>query len=253
MDVSQEEGIIESEELDMINNVFDFGDARAKDIMVPKVDISMISTTTTYDELLDLVKRDKFTRIPVYKDSTDNIIGVINIKDMIINHVTKDNFKLEELMREPYYTYAQKELNNLLIEMRDNDTSLCIVLDEYGLAEGLITLEDIIEEIVGEIRDEFDEDEKRVIRKINENQYIVEGSINLDDLNDQLGLDIDSEHYESIGGLIIENLERLPDIGDSVTIGNCTLKVEKMDDKRIDSVRITIHPIKKDNPDEQEQ
>ena len=235
MDVSQEEGIIESEELDMINNVFDFGDARAKDIMVPKVDISMISTTTTY------------------KDSTDNIIGVINIKDMIINHVTKDNFKLEELMREPYYTYAQKELNNLLIEMRDNDTSLCIVLDEYGLAEGLITLEDIIEEIVGEIRDEFDEDEKRVIRKINENQYIVEGSINLDDLNDQLGLDIDSEHYESIGGLIIENLERLPDIGDSVTIGNCTLKVEKMDDKRIDSVRITIHPIKKDNPDEQEQ
>ena len=124
MDVSQEEGIIESEELDMINNVFDFGDARAKDIMVPKVDISMISTTTTYDELLDLVKRDKFTRIPVYKDSTDNIIGVINIKDMIINHVTKDNFKLEELMREPYYTYAQKELNNLLIEMRDNDTSL---------------------------------------------------------------------------------------------------------------------------------
>lgn len=108
MDVSQEEGIIESEELDMINNVFDFGDARAKDIMVPKVDISMISTTTTYDELLDLVKRDKFTRIPVYKDSTDNIIGVINIKDMIINHVTKDNFKLEELMREPYYTYAQK-------------------------------------------------------------------------------------------------------------------------------------------------
>ena len=165
MDVSQEEGIIESEELDMINNVFDFGDARAKDIMVPKVDISMISTTTTYDELLDLVKRDKFTRIPVYKDSTDNIIGVINIKDMIINHVTKDNFKLEELMREPYYTYAQKELNNLLIEMRDNDTSLCIVLDEYGLAEGLITLEDIIEEIVGEIRDEFDEDEKRVIRK----------------------------------------------------------------------------------------
>ena len=128
MDVSQEEGIIESEELDMINNVFDFGDARAKDIMVPKVDISMISTTTTYDELLDLVKRDKFTRIPVYKDSTDNIIGVINIKDMIINHVTKDNFKLEELMREPYYTYAQKELNNLLIEMRDNDTSLCIVL-----------------------------------------------------------------------------------------------------------------------------
>lgn len=250
MDVSQEEGIIESEELDMINNVFDFGDTCAKDIMVPKVDITMISLDTSYHELLDVVKRHKFTRIPVYKDSTDNIIGIINIKDMIINHVTHNSFNLEEMMREPYYTYAQKELNDLLIEMRDNDTSLCIVLDEYGLAEGLITLEDIIEEIVGEIRDEFDEDEKKIIRKINEHQYIVEGSINLDDLNDQLDLNIDSDHYESIGGLIIENLERLPDIGDIVTIDNCTLKVEKMDDKRVDSVRLTINPIENINTQE---
>ena len=144
-------------------------------------------------------------------------------------------------------------IDDLLRDFQANKIHIAIVVDEFGGTSGLVTMEDIIEEIVGEIRDEFDEDEKRVIRKINENQYIVEGSINLDDLNDQLGLDIDSEHYESIGGLIIENLERLPDIGDSVTIGNCTLKVEKMDDKRIDSVRITIHPIKKDNPDEQEQ
>lgn len=242
MDVSQEEGIIESEELDMINNVFDFGETCAKDIMVPKVDISMISTDTTYEELLEVIKKDKYTRIPVYKENTDNIIGIINIKDMLINRIDAESFELKKLMREPHYTYAQKELNDLLIEMRGNDNGMCIVLDEYGLAEGLITLEDIIEEIVGEIRDEYDEDEKRVVRKINDTQYIVEGSINLDDLNDQLELNIDSEHYESIGGLIIESLERLPVVGDKVTIDNCTLSVLKMDDKRIDLVKLSIIP-----------
>lgn len=243
MDVSQEEGLIESEELDMINNVFDFGETCAKDIMVPKVDMTMVPIDVTYDELLNIVKEDKFTRMPVYRESTDNVVGVINIKDLLINKVDASNFNINELMREPYFTYAPKELNDLLIEMRGNDTGICIVLDEYGLAEGLITLEDIIEEIIGEIRDEFDEAEKQVVRAISDNQYIVEGSINLDDFNEQLDTDIDSENYESLGGLIIEHLERLPKKGDSVKIDNCTLTVIKMDDKRIDSVKVKIDPI----------
>lgn len=243
MDVSQEEGLIESEELNMINNVFDFGDTCAKDIMVPKVDVTMVPIDVTYDELLNFVKEDKFTRMPVYKDSTDNIVGIINIKDLLINKVNASNFNIKQLMREPYFTYAPKELNDLLIEMRGNDAGMCIVLDEYGLAEGLITLEDIIEEIVGEIRDEFDEAEEQVVRKINDNLYIVEGSINLDDFNEQLETDIDSENYESLGGLIIEHLERLPKKGDSVKIDNCTLTVIKMDDKRIDSVKVKIDPV----------
>ena len=210
MDVSQEEGIIESEELDIINNVFDFGTTCAKDIMIPKVDITMVPIDITYDELLNIVKEDKFTRMPVYKENTDNVVGIINIKDLIINKIDADNFDIKELMRDPHFTYAPKELNDLLIEMRGNDAGMCIVLDEYGQAEGLITLEDIIEEIIGEIRDEFDEAEEHVVRKIRDNQYIVEGSINLDDFNEQLETDIDSENYESLGGLIIEHLERLP-------------------------------------------
>lgn len=240
IDVSQEEGLIESEELDIINNVFDFGDTCAKDIMIPKVDITMVPIDVTYDELIDLVKEDKFTRMPVYKDSTDNIVGIINIKDLIINKVDETNFNVKQLMREPHFTYAPKELNDLLLEMRGNDAGMCIVLDEYGLAEGLITLEDIIEEIIGEIRDEFDEAEEQVVRKIDENQYIVQGSINLDDFNEQLETDIDSENYESLGGLIIEHLERLPKKGDSVVIDNCTLTVIKMDDKRIELVKVKI-------------
>lgn len=240
MDVSQEEGIIESEELDIINNVFDFGTTCAKDIMVPKVDITMVPIDITYDELLNIVKEDKFTRMPVYKENTDNVVGIINIKDLIINKIDADNFDIKELMRDPHFTYAPKELNDLLIEMRGNDAGMCIVLDEYGQAEGLITLEDIIEEIIGEIRDEFDEAEEHVVRKIHDNQYIVEGSINLDDFNEQLQTDIDSENYESLGGLIIEHLERLPKKGDSVTIDNCKLTVIKMDDKRIESVKVTI-------------
>ena len=253
MDVSQEEGIIESEELDIINNVFDFGGTCAKDIMVPKVDITMVPIDITYDELLNIVKEDKFTRMPVYKENTDNVVGIINIKDLLINKVDSNNFDIKELMREPHFTYAPKELNDLLIEMRGNDAGMCIVLDEYGQAEGLITLEDIIEEIIGEIRDEFDEAEEHVVRQIGDNQYIVEGSINLDDFNEQLDTDIDSETYESLGGLIIEQLERLPKKGDTVTIDNCKLTVIKMDDKRIDSVKVTIFEPEEDEDSEENE
>lgn len=253
MDVSQEEGIIESEELNIINNVFDFGDTCAKDIMVPKVDITMVPIDITYDELLNIVKDDKFTRMPVYKESTDNVVGIINIKDLLINKVDGNNFDIKELMREPHFTYAPKELNDLLLEMRGNDAGMCIVLDEYGQAEGLITLEDIIEEIIGEIRDEFDEAEEHVVRQIGDNQYIVEGSINLDDFNEQLDTDIDSETYESLGGLIIEQLERLPKKGDTVTIDNCKLTVIRMDDKRIDSVKVAIIEPEEDKESEEDE
>ena len=208
--------------------------------MIPKVDITMVPIDVSYDELLSVIKSDKFTRIPVYKDDTDNIVGIINIKDMLINEVNRVNFDVNKLMREPYYTHEKEELNDLLIEMRNNEPGMCIVLDEYGQAEGLITLEDIVEEIIGDIHDEFDQAEELAVRQIGEHEYIVEGSINLDDFNDELGTNIDSEDYESLGGLIIEHLDRLPNKGDSVKIDNCKLTVIKMDDKRIDLVKVKI-------------
>lgn len=247
--VSQEEGIIEEDEYDMINNVFDFGDTCAKDIMIPKVDITMVPIDISYDELLSVIQQDKYTRMPVYKDDTDNVVGIINIKDMIINEVNRVNFDMKQLMREPYYTHEKEELNDLLIEMRNNEPGMCIVLDEYGQAEGLITLEDIVEEIIGEIHDEFDQAEEHIVRQAGDYEYIVEGSINLDDFNDQLETDIDSEDYESLGGLIIEHLDRLPNKGDSVKIDNCKLTVIKMDDKRIDLVKVHVEPKETINPE----
>lgn len=240
--VSQEEGIIEEDEFDMINNVFNFGDTCAKDIMIPKIDITMVPIDITYNELLNVIKEDKYTRMPVYKEDTDNIVGIINIKDMIINEVDNSTFDIKKLMREPYYTHEKEELNDLLIEMRNKEPGMCIVLDEYGQCEGLITLEDIVEEIIGDIHDEFDEAEEQVLRQIGDHEYIVEGSINLDDFNDQLETNIDSEDYESLGGLIIEHLDRLPNKGDCVTIDNCRLTVIKMDDKRIDLVKVVVEP-----------
>lgn len=187
-----------------------------------------------------LLSQINLPSIPVYKDDTDNIVGIINIKDMLINEVNRVNFDVNKLMREPYYTHEKEELNDLLIEMRNNEPGMCIVLDEYGQAEGLITLEDIVEEIIGDIHDEFDQAEELAVRQIGEHEYIVEGSINLDDFNDELGTNIDSEDYESLGGLIIEHLDRLPNKGDSVKIDNCKLTVIKMDDKRIDLVKVKI-------------
>lgn len=241
MDVSQEEGLIESEELNMINNVFDFGDTCAKDIMIPKIDITMISIDATYDDLIKIIKADKYTRIPVYKEDTDHIVGILNIKDMIIKGVGRNNFNVEKLMHEAFYTIATKDLNDLLVEMRDENAGMCIVLDEYGTVDGLITLEDIIEEIVGEIRDEFDEDEEKAIIELGPNEYLVEGQVNLDDINDQLGTTIDSENYESIGGLIMEHLDRMPEVGDCIEVDNCKLEVMRMDNMRIDKVKLTIN------------
>lgn len=241
MDVSQEEGLIESEELNMINNVFDFGDTCAKDIMIPKIDITMISIDATYDDLIKIIKADKYTRIPVYKEDTDHIVGILNIKDMIIKGVGRNNFNVEKLMHDAFYTIATKDLNDLLVEMRDENAGMCIVLDEYGTVDGLITLEDIIEEIVGEIRDEFDEDEEKAIIELGPNEYLVEGQVNLDDINDQLGTTIDSENYESIGGLIMEHLDRMPEVGDCIEVDNCKLEVMRMDNMRIDKVKLTIN------------
>lgn len=246
MDVTEEEGLLESEEVDIINNVFDFGDLKAKDIMIPKVDIVMVSIDTTYEEFLDIVKENKFTRMPVYKDSSDNIVGIVNIKDLIVNHISGEEFDISEMMRDPFYTIATKEINDLLFEMKEDESGMCIVLDEYGQVDGMITLEDILEEIVGDMRDEFDAAEEEGIQKVGEHRYKVDGSVNLDDFNEELGTDIDSDHYESVGGLIIEQLERIPKTGDVVKIDNYKFTVIDMDSNRVESVAVDVIPKKKE-------
>lgn len=241
VDVSHEDGIIESGEKEMIYNVFDLGDANAKDIMVPRVHVTFANVDNTYDELIEIFREDKFTRLPVYEENPDNIVGIINMKDLLLYN-RDEPFHIRDIMRQPHFTYEYKNISELLVEMRDSTFNIAIVLDEYGEMAGLITLEDILEEIVGEIHDEYDEQEDDRIRQISDNEYIIEGSLNLDDVNDRLGTAFESEDYDSLGGFIIEQLDdRLPEVNDEVTTeGGARLVVEKLDKNRVESVHVYL-------------
>ena len=241
VDVSHEDGIIESGEKEMIYNVFDLGDANAKDIMVPRVHVTFANVDNTYDELIEIFREDKFTRLPVYEENPDNIVGIINMKDLLLYN-RDESFHIRDIMRQPHFTYEYKNISELLVEMRDSTFNIAIVLDEYGEMAGLITLEDILEEIVGEIHDEYDEQEDDRIRQISDNEYIIEGSLNLDDVNDRLGTAFESEDYDSLGGFIIEQLDdRLPEVNDEVTTEDGSrLVVEKLDKNRVESVHVYL-------------
>ena len=239
VEVSHEEGVIESDEKKMIYNVFDFGDSVAKDIMVPRIDMTFLDVNASYQEIMDIFRQEKYTRYPVYEETTDNVIGIVNIKDLFL--IPKDKeFKLRDYLREPYYTYEFKKTTELMVELRKTMNSVAIVLDEYGATAGLITLEDMLEEIVGEIRDEYDADEEDSIRKINPKEYVIEGAMKLDDLDDQLGLDLKSEDYDSVGGYIIGLLDHLPQAGEEVTSGNLRFVVDTVERNRIDKVHLYI-------------
>ena len=241
VDVSHEDGIIESDEKEMIYNVFDLGDANAKDIMVPRVHVTFANVDNTYEELIEIFREDKFTRLPVYEENPDNIVGIINMKDLLL-YDRNETFNIKDIMRKPHFTYEYKNISELLVEMRDSTFNIAIVLDEYGEMAGLITLEDILEEIVGEIHDEYDEQEDEKIQQISKNEYIIEGSLNLDDVNDHLGTSLESEDYDSLGGFIIELLDdRLPEVNDEVTTEDgIRLVVEKLDKNRVELVHVYL-------------
>ena len=240
VDVSHEDGVIESDEKEMIYNVFDLGDATAKDIMVPRVHVTFADVESTYDELIEIFREDKFTRLPVYKDSQNNIVGIVNMKDLLL-YDKNEEFVIDRFLRKPHFTYETKSISDLLVEMKDSTFNIAIVLDEYGDMAGLITLEDILEEIVGEIHDEYDEKEDELVQKISDREYIIEGSMHLDDVNDHLNTELDSEDYDSLGGFIIEHLDRLPVAGDEVvTDDGIRLVVEKLDKNRIEKVHVYL-------------
>lgn len=239
VEYSHEEGIIENEEKKMIVNVVDFGDTVAGDIMVPRVDMVMVDEKSSYEEILQVFREERYTRIPVYEETPDNVIGILNVKDFLLIE-DKENFIMKELLREPLYTYEYKKTSALMMDMRKTGANIVIVLDEYGITAGLITLEDMLEEIVGEIRDEFDADEDEGISKISDLEYLIDGSTNLDDINDRIGLSLSSEEYESIGGLIMEKLGRLPVEGEIINFDNIVLTVKKMDHARIEKVCLKL-------------
>lgn len=240
VDVGQETGVIEDEERAMIHNVFDFGDAEAKEVMIPRIDMTFVHIDADYNEVLKIYKQDMFTRLPVYEESTDNVVGIINMKDLLLIENT-DNFSIRDIMREPYFTYEHKNTSDLFLEMKKSSISLAIVLDEYGVTAGLITLEDLIEEIVGEIRDEYDTDEIDDITRLSDREYLVLGSANLEDVSDELNLHLESDDYDTIGGYCLEKLDHLPERNEIIiTDDDVLLRIEAVDKNRIEKVYIKL-------------
>lgn len=250
VEVGHEEGVIESDEKKMIYNVFDFGDSVAKDIMVPRTDMACIDAEATYEEFMEVVREQMYTRYPVYEETTDHVIGIVNIKDVLLAE-RRQEFCIRDYLREPYYTYEYMKTADLMVELRKTQNNIAIVLDEYGATAGLITLEDMLEEIVGEIRDEYDEDEEDFIRRLGPSEYVVEASMHLDDLNDLLGLSLESEDYDSIGGFMIGMLDHLPEQGEEVIFQNLRLVADQVDGNRIDKVHIYLTEEPKEQPEEE--
>lgn len=242
VEVSHEEGVIETEERQMITNVVDFGDSLAKDVMVPRMEMITVPDDISYHELVAMFEEDKYSRLPVYNETVDNVIGIVNLKDIFFYQGNKEEFKVTDMIREAYFTYEFKKTSELLIEMRQARYPMAIVLDEYGATAGLITLEDLIEEIVGEIRDEYDGDEEDDIQEIGEHEYMVLGTTKLDDFNEFFGVNLSSDDYDSIAGHVIGLLEHIPEEGESIADGRITFTVKVVDKNRIDKLHVVVAP-----------
>ncbi|AYE34239.1 hemolysin [Clostridium septicum] len=235
--VSEEEGVLEGVEKEMIFNVFDFVDAQVKDVMVQRVDVIAVDVNATYDEVLEVIKTEQFSRIPVYNQTIDDVVGILNVKDLIMAERNKEDFKVIDYMREPYYTFEFKKIKELFSEMKKTRNHIAVVLDEYGGNVGIVTIEDLIEEVFGDIEDEYD-DENNEIEVVKEDEYIVDGSARLDDISDLIGVNMESEEFDSVGGLIIGELGRFPEQDEEITSNNIRFVVEDIDKNRIKKVRI---------------
>ncbi len=242
VDLSHAGGLIEEEEKEMIHNVFELDERTAKDVMVPRIDMTAISLDATYDDVNEIFKKEQFTRIPVYEESIDNIVGILNVKDLLLlEKKEREHFAIKNIIRKAVYVYEKKKVLEILETLKEERVNIAIVLDEYGATAGMVTLEDIIEEIVGDIRDEYDVPEDEEIKKISDSEYIIEGSASIADVHDATGLNLSGEEgVESIGGIVLSRTEDIPKRGQMVLFDGYKIQVLEMDGMRIAKVKLTI-------------
>lgn len=238
--VGHEEGVLEEEEKEMIHNVFEFGETEIKEIMTPRINVDSIPDDCSYQELMEIYKRGQFSRYPVHSESFDEIVGVLNVKDLLFFNIDPDEFEVKNYMRDTFVVYEFNEVGDVFAAMRKEHVSLAIVLDEYGVMSGIVTFEDIVEEIVGEIDDEYDDEEDDMVIKLSENEFLIDGSLNLNEVNDKVGTDFDSEDFESIGGLVLGEVSGVPEIDQEVQIDNVLFRIVKMHKNRIAQLKVTI-------------
>ncbi len=238
--ISAEQGIIDQEESDIINNLMGFKSSFAKDVMTPRTDIVAIDVESNYDEIIEVVKREAFSRMPVYEDDIDNILGVLHVKDLITldrDCILKDNLNI---LKPIYYTYEFKPISQLFNELRNQKLSVAIVNDEYGGTEGIITVEDLVEKIVGSISDEYDEEDDEDYIKISKKKYLIDGSMNLDDFNQKFSTELRSDEIDTIAGYIIENLDRFPKTGENITIKDLNFTIASSKKNRIEKLVLNL-------------
>lgn len=235
VNVSHEVGVLEVDERRMIHNVFDFGDSKAKDVMTPRTDVIAVSVDSTVDEIIALFQEEHLSKIPVYKESIDNIIGILIVKDFAF--IDKNDFDIEKFMREPFYTYESKGTSELFSQMRNKRLQLAVVLDEYGGTAGIVSTHDLVEEIVGDISDEYDELNQE-IERISDDEYIIDGAMKLDDLNEVLKTNFVSENFDSIGGYILGIIGRFPEADEKIDVEHLKFVVEEIDKNRIVKLRM---------------
>ncbi len=240
VDVSTEEGVLEAEEKQMIHNVFEFGDGEVREIMTPRVNVVSIPINASFDELLGIAKEEQFSRFPVYDESPDYIVGIVNIKDFAINGFERKDFSLKDIVRPANYVYEFNNISRVFNDMRKNRLQMSIVLDEYGILSGLVTMEDFIEEIVGEIMDEYDEEEMLLIQKTGEREYLVDGTLPIDTFNESLGANVLSDDFDSIGGFVIGKVGELPEVGQTIELNDLVFTIERVENNRIERMKVIL-------------
>ncbi|MCR4610998.1 MAG: hemolysin family protein [Lachnospiraceae bacterium] len=252
VDVSHESGVTTKGERKIIHNLFDFSDATAKEIMIPRIDMTMANVNWSYDRLMEGYCEHKYTRIPVYENEVDNIIGFINMKDFLIDE-NRENFKMRDFLRKAHFTYERKNTAELFDEMRSNSFGITIVIDEFGAVAGMITLEDLLEELVGEIRDEFDTYEEDDVIKTGDNEYDVLGSANLEDLCDEIPLGVSSEDYDTIGGYVVGEFDHFPNLDETIITEDFhQITVTGVEKNRVTKVHIKLNIPPEENEESEE-
>lgn len=251
INVGEEKGIFQETETEMINSIFEFDDTVAKEVMTPRTDIIAFGSEATREEILEVIVEENFSRIPVYEESIDNIIGILYVKDlftMIKNNIEWE-VSLKDIIRPAHFVPEYKKIDELFKEMQKSKTHIAVVIDEYGGTAGIITIEDLLEEIVGNIFDEYD-DVVLDYEKIDDNTYIVSGMLDIGDVNDILDSDIQEDEFDTISGMLLSHSGKMPEVGYELIIGNIYFRIEEVDDKRISKIRIEKRDINQENEEE---